>query len=227
MFNNYFKIAWRNLIKYKAFTAINIVGLAIGIATCLIIMLFVQDELSFDRFNEKADQIVRVVFRGTMNGEKMKESSVMAIVAATVRHDYPEVIDATRLEPNGSSKIIVGDKTFKDASFAYVDSNFFQVFTLPFTKGDIKSALLEPNTVVITQALSQKYFGNADPIGKVLNFKDWNQLFKITGVIKEVPANSHFHFDIFGSMAGNPEAKNTSWLSGTYFTYLVLQKGYD
>jgi putative ABC transport system permease protein len=227
MFNNYFKIAWRNLIKYKAFTAINIVGLAIGIATCLIIMLFVQDELSFDRFNEKADQIVRVVFRGTMNGEKMKESSVMAIVAATVRHDYPEVIDATRLEPYGSPKIIVGDKTFKDASFAYVDSNFFQVFTLPFTKGDIKSALLEPNTVVITQALSQKYFGNADPIGKVLNFKDWNQLFKITGVIKEVPANSHFHFDIFGSMAGNPEARNTSWLSGTYFTYLVLQKGYD
>jgi putative ABC transport system permease protein len=227
MFNNYFKIAWRNLIKYKAFTAINIVGLAIGIATCLIIMLFVQDELSFDRFNEKADQIVRVVFRGTMNGEKMKESSVMAIVAATVRHDYPEVMDATRLGPNGSPKIIVGDKTFKDANFAYVDSNFFQVFTLPFIKGDIKSALLEPNTAVITQALSQKYFGNADPIGKVLNFKDWNQLFKITGVIREVPANSHFHFDIFGSMAGNPEARNTSWLSGTYFTYLVLQKGYD
>jgi len=227
MFNNYFKIAWRNLIKNKAFTAINISGLAIGIATCLIIMLFVQDELSFDRFNEKADQIVRVVFRGTMNGEKMKESSVMAPVASTLRHDYPEVIDATRLASYGSPKVVIGDRTFKDASFAYVDSNFFQVFTLPFIKGDAKTALVEPHTVVITQVLSQKYFGNADPIGKVLNFKDQNQLFKITGVIKEVPANAHFHFDIFGSMASNPDATNTSWMSGSYFTYLVLQKDYD
>src|SRR5664279_2826015 len=203
MFNNYFKIAWRNLIKNKAFTAINIAGLAIGIATCLIIMLFVQDELSFDRFNEKADQIVRVVFRGTMNGEKMKESSVMAPVGPTLRQDYPEVIDATRLVSGGSLKIIVGDQTFKDASFAYVDSNFFQVFTLPFIKGDPKTALVEPNTVVITEALSRKFFGNADPVGKTLNFKDWNQLFKITGVIKEVPVNAHFHFDMFGSMASN------------------------
>src|SRR5664279_738601 len=227
MFNNYFKIAWRNLIKNKAFTAINIAGLAIGIATCLIIMLFVQDELSFDRFNEKADQIVRVVFRGTMNGEKMKESSVMPPVAPTLRRDFPEVTDATRLGPMGSPKIIIDDQTFKDASFAYVDSNFFQVFTLPFIKGDPKSALIEPNTVVITESLSRKFFGNADPVGKTLNFKDWNQLFKITGVIKEVPVNAHFHFDMFGSMASNAEARNTSWLSGSYFTYLVLQNGYN
>jgi putative ABC transport system permease protein len=227
MLTNYFKIAWRNLIKHKAFTAINIIGLAIGIATCLIIMLFVQDELSFDKFNKKADQIVRVVFRGTMNGEKMKESSVMAIVAPTLRHDYPEVIDATRILQIGSPKVTIGDKTFKDQSFAFVDSNFFQVFTLPLTEGDAKTALIEPNTVVITRTLSQKYFGNTDPIGKVLNFKDLNQVFKITGVIEEVPANSHFHFDIFASMASNQEAKNTTWLSGSFFTYLVLQKGYD
>src|ERR1017187_5040996 len=169
MIKNYFKIAWRNLIKNKAFTAINISGLAIGIATCLTIMLFVQNELSFDRFNEKASQIVRVVFRGTMNGEKMKESSVMAPVAPSFRNDYPEVTDATRLLQYGSPKIVVENKTFKDASFAYVDSNFFQVFTLPLIKGDAKTVLIEPNTVVITESLSQKYFGNADPIGKILN----------------------------------------------------------
>ena len=121
MLSNYFKIAWRNLIRNKAFTAINISGLAIGIATCLMILLFVQDELSFDRFNEKASQIVRVVFRGTMNGEKMKESSVMAPVAPTFRNDYPDVEDATRLLQYGWPKVIVDDKTFKDASFAYVD----------------------------------------------------------------------------------------------------------
>src|ERR1700761_5292451 len=117
MFRNYFKIAWRTLVKNKAFSAINIAGLAIGIATCLTIMLFVEDELGFDRFNEKAGQIVRVVFRGTMAGESMKESSVMAPVAATLRHDYPEVLDATRIAPGGHEKVIIGDKTFKDASF--------------------------------------------------------------------------------------------------------------
>jgi putative ABC transport system permease protein len=227
MIKNYFTVAWRNLIKNKAFTAINIAGLAIGIATCLTIMLFVQDEWSFDRFNEKSSQIVRVVFRGTMNGEKMKESSVMAPVGPTLRKDYPEVIEATRLLRSGPPKIIIDNKTFKDATFAYVDSNFFQVFTLPLIKGDAKTVLVEPYSVVITQALGQKYFGNADPIGKVLNFQDLNQLFKITGVISAIPANAHFHFDIFGSMASLPDSKSTSWLSGSYFTYLVLQKGSD
>jgi putative ABC transport system permease protein len=227
MLFNYFKIAWRNLVKNKSFTAINIAGLAIGIATCLIIMLFVQDELSYDRFNEKAGQIVRVVFKGTMNGEKMKESSVMAPVGPTFRKDYPEVIDATRLMRHGQPKVIIDNKIFKDASLAYVDSNFFQVFTLPLIKGDAKTALVEPYSVVITQTLSQRYFGNADPIGKVLDFHDYNQLYKITGVMRDIPVNAHFHFDIFGSMASVPEARSDSWMSGSYFTYLVLQKGYD
>jgi putative ABC transport system permease protein len=227
MFKNYLKIAWRNLAKNKAFTLINIAGLAIGIATCLMIILFIQNEMSYDRFNQKAEQIFRVVFRGTMNGEKMNESSVMAPVAPTLRKDFPEVMDATRLLQYGSPKIIVDNKTFKDANFAYVDSNFFQVFTLPMIKGDAKTALVDPNTVVITEAVSQKFFGNTDPIGKYLNFKDFNQLYKITGVIKAVPVNSHFHFDIFASMASLPDAKNGSWMSGSYFTYLLLQKDFD
>jgi len=227
MFKNYLKIAWRNLAKNKAFTLINIAGLAIGIATCLMIILFIQNEMSYDRFNQKAEQIFRVVFRGTMNGEKMNESSVMAPVAPTLRKDFPEVMDATRLLQYGSPKIIVDNKTFKDANFAYVDSNFFQVFTLPMIKGDAKTALVDPNTVVITEGVSQKFFGNTDPIGKYLNLKDFNQLYKITGVIKAIPVNSHFHFDIFASMASLPDAKNDSWLSGSYFTYLLLQKDFD
>jgi putative ABC transport system permease protein len=227
MLQNYLKIAIRNLLKNKAFTAINIAGLAIGIATCLIIMLFVQDELSYDRFNEKADRIVRVVLRGTMNGEKMRECVVMAPVAATIQKDYPEVVAATRMLDNYKTKIIVDNKTFRDATFAYADSNFFEVFTLPLIKGDAKTALVQPNSAVITQAIADKFFGKTDPMGKILNLKDQNQLYKVTGVIKEISTNSHFHFDIFGSMASNTEAKNTSWMYGGYFTYLVLQKGYD
>ena len=227
MLKNYIKIAFRNLLKNKAFTAINIFGLVIGIATCLIIMLFVQDELSFDRFNEKADQIVRVVFRGKMNGEFIKEASTMAPTAQTLKNDYPEVLAATRIRSYGSPKVIVNEKVFASASFAYVDANFFQVFTLPFVKGDVKTALIEPNTILITQAIANKYFGNEDPVGKTLNLKDKNQLFKITGVIADLPVNSHFHFDLFGSMETLPEAKLPTWLASNYHTYLVLQKDYD
>ena len=227
MLKNYIKIAFRNLLKNKAFTAINIFGLVIGIATCLIIMLFVQDELSFDRFNEKADQIVRVVFRGKMNGEFIKEASTMAPTAQTLKNDYPEVLAATRIRSYGSPKVMVNTKVFAGASFAYVDANFFQVFTLPFVKGDVKTALIEPNTILITQAIANKYFGNEDPVGKTLNLKDKNQLFKITGVIADLPVNSHFHFDLFGSMETLPEAKLPTWLASNYHTYLVLQKDYD
>ncbi|RYU97576.1 ABC transporter permease [Emticicia agri] len=227
MIKNYLKIAFRNLVKNKVFSAINVLGLAIGIATCLIIMLFVQDELSFDRYNEKADRIVRVVFKGMINGEEMKEAVTMAPTASTLKNDYQEVEDATRLRTYGYHKIVVGEKTFKDGNLAYVDANFFQIFTLPLIKGDAKTALLEPNTVVITQAMANKYFGNEDPIGKVLTFKDWKQVYKVTGVIEKVPANSHFHFDLFGSMTSLEDAKGTSWMESNYFSYLLLRKGQD
>lgn len=227
MFKNYIKIAFRNLWRNKTFSAINIFGLAVGIATCLIIMLFVQNELSYDRFNKKADQIVRVVFKGSVQGQQMKEAIVMPPVAQTLKNDYPEVLEATRLTLYGYPRITYRDKSFRNDAFAYVDSNFFQVFTLPFIAGDAKTALVEPNSMVISEAAAKKYFGKADPMGKVLDFKSLNTTYKITGVIKNVPDNSHFHFDIFGSMAGFPEAKEPSWMTSNFYTYLVLPKGYD
>src|ERR1700722_8647838 len=204
MIRNHFIVALRNLYRNKAFTAINIFGLAIGISTCLLIMLFVQNELGYDSFNAKADQIVRVVFRGSIQGEKMKEAMVMPPVAQTFKSEYPEVLEATRLRNYGSPRITYGDKTFKENAFAYADSNFFEVFTLPFLKGNPKTALLEPNTIVISESVAKKYFGRDDPIGKVLLFKDLNTSFKITGVMREMPVNSHFHFDLFASMASFP-----------------------
>jgi len=227
MLKNYLIISWRNLVKNKAFTVINIAGLAIGIATCLIILLFVREELSFDRFNEKANQLVRVVFRGKMAGENMKESSVMAPVAQTLKTDFPEVIDATRLTQNGFPKVIADNRVFTGDSFAYVDSNFFQVFTLPLVKGDPKTVLANPNTLVISQSLAEKYFGKSDPVGRILNFKEENQSFRISGIMRDIPENSHFHFAMLGAMSSFPDSKNNSWISGTYFTYLVLRKGYD
>lgn len=227
MIKNYFKIAIRNLWRSKGFSAINIIGLAIGIATCLIIMLFVQHELSYDRFNKKADRIVRVVFRGQVQGEKMKEANVFPPVAQTLAKDYPEVQEATRISYGGSPMVTYNDKTFKENGFAYADANFFQVFTLPLLKGDAKTALVQPNTMIITKAIAEKYFGKENPIGKVLNLKSLNTSYKITGLIDKVPEKSHFHFDLFASMASLPDAKSNSWMTSGFYTYLVLPEGYD
>ncbi|GAB3771968.1 ABC transporter permease [Spirosoma horti] len=227
MLTNFIKIAWRNLIRNKAFSAINIIGLALGLATCMLISLFVLDELSYDRFHKKADRIVRVFFRGSMQGGKMNEAHVMRPVAQTLKADYPEVQEATRLRIGGSPFITYGDKSFRDASLVYVDSNFFQVFTFPLLQGDVKTALVRPNTAVITQDLAHKYFGNADPIGKVLTIKSWNATYQVTGVIDRIPTNSHIQADFFASMASFPEARDPSWMTSEFFTYLVLPKGYD
>ena len=228
MFRNYFKIAFRNLWRNKVFSAINILGLAIGIATCLIIMLFVNNELSYDRFNKKADRMVRVYFQGMVAGQKMNESTVMPPVAHTLQTDFPEVEEATRIRDFGTPRLVYGDKSFREDRFAFVDSNFFQVFTLPLIEGDAKTALLEPNSIVITKAAGIKYFGNNDPLGKIISFKDGkNAACKVTGVIDKVPVNSHFHFDIFASMSGLAEAKAASWMQSNFFTYLVLRKDFD
>ncbi len=227
MFHNYFKIAFRNLWRNRKFTAINIFGLAVGISACLIILLFIRNELSYDRYNKKADRTVRVVFKGEVDGQKIREANVMPPVARTLKTDYPEVQEATRLVQGGSPIITYGDKSFKEEAFAYVDPNFFQVFTLPFIKGDEATALIQPNTIVITQAIAGKYFGKDNPIGKVLNFKSRNTSFKVTGLIDKVPDNSSFHFDFFASMASWPDAKSTSFMTSGYYTYLVLPKGYD
>ena len=228
MIKNYFKIAWRNLWRNKGFSAINIFGLAIGIASCLIIMLFVQNELGYDRYNKKADRIVRVSFQGMVQGEKMNESTVMPPVAQTLKAEFPEVQAATRIRDYGTPRLIYGNKSFKEDAFAFVDSNFFQVFTLPLLDGDAKTALIEPNTIVITKALAYKYFGKEDPMGKVISFKDGkNAACKVTGVIDKVPVNSHFHFELFASMASLPESREPTWMSSNFYTYLVLADGYD
>lgn len=227
MLKNYFKIAWRNLVRNRVFSAINIAGLAIGLASCMLISLYVIDELSFDRFHEKADRIVRTTFKGTMQGGIINESHVMPPTAAALKADYPEVLEATRLRQGGWPLVFLNNKLYKDEKLAFVDSNFFSVFTLPLIEGSPKTALLEPNTVVLSETTAWKYFGTTDVVGKIINFKDWNKTVRVTGVMKDIPSNSHFRFDLLGSMASLDEAKSTSWMTSEFFTYLVLPEGYD
>ena len=225
MFKNYIKIAWRSILKNKGIFSINIAGLALGIAACLLIMLFVVDELSYDRFNKKADDIVRVVFKAKINAEVMKEATVMPPVAHALKNDIPNVLDATRLINAGNPKIIYANKSYRDSRFAYVDPNFFQVFTLPILRGDSSNPLKEPNSIVLTETEAKKYFGDQNPTGQILNIPEQNAQYNITAIIKDIPKNSHFHFDMLASMQGYAPAKENSWVTSGYYTYLLLKDG--
>jgi putative ABC transport system permease protein len=226
MLKNYFKIAFRNLWKNKGYSAINIIGLAIGIATCLLITLFVIDELSFDRYNKNADRIYRVNSDLKFGGE----AHVMAVcpdpLASTLIRDYPEVENAVRFRSYGPSLVKKGNENIKEERIIYVDSTVFDIFTLPMIAGDPMKALAEPNSVVITESTAKKYFGTTNVLGKVLRFDNQNDN-KITGVIKDVPGNSHFNFDFFVSLAGSEEARRNIWLSFNFVTYVLLRPGTD
>lgn len=227
MLQNYFKIAWRNLLHNKSLFLINILGLAIGIASCLTIMLFVTDELSYDRFHKNSNEIFRVVFKAKIGGENINEAVVMAPVAQTLKDQFPEVVDATRFRNLGTQKVTYKNTSYRNAKAAYVEPNFFEIFSLPIIKGNANSPLDKPNSVVITQEEAQKYFGNEDPIGKLLEIEHLDQLYEVTGIIEKIPHNSHFHFDLLISMLGDPEAKNPSWMESRFFTYLLLNEGYN
>lgn len=239
MIRNYFKIAWRNIVKNKTMFGINIAGLALGLGSYLIIGLFVIDELSYDQFHENSDRIARVYLNAKIGDELIKEAGVMAPVAKALLNDLPEVVDATRIIKTSNRTVVTyGNNTIRKGKMAYVDPNFLEIFSLPLIKGDIKTALSKPNSLILTQEQAKAYFGTKDPLNKIVDIKDIgvhgpdgyidnSGPYTVTGIISEIPANSHFHFDLLASMQSNKDAINQSWLSGSYHTYLLLGEGTD
>ena len=193
MIRSYMLVALRNLAKYRALSAINIFGLSVGLACCILIFLFDQYELSYDRFYRDADRIYRVSLRGVIKNSDLNFAFTPAPLAATLIRDLPEVENATRITNLGFPVIRYKDKVFSEEHFFWSDSNFFRIFTLPFIEGDPRVALTQPNSVVITESMAKKYFGNEESVGRVLN-SDKRLDYRVAGVIKDVPANSHFHF---------------------------------
>ncbi len=236
MLRNYLKIAFRNLVKYKGYSSINILGLAIGMACCILILLYVQDELSYDQHHIRADRIFRVS-RQWFNSDgssSLHLGHVAPPFAPLLKNDFSEVIHAVRMMEGGSPLIHHGDKVFQEDGFFFADSDIFGIFTLPLVKGDPKTALENPNNVLLTEATARKYFGDLDPIDKTITFEYPGTVkvdLKVTGVLEEIPRNSHFHFDFLGSMKaleqafGDQEFK--SWGSNNYSTFLLLPQGYD
>ena len=233
MLRNYLKTAFRSLWKNKGFSAINILGLAIGLATCLLILIYVTDELSYDRFNVNADRIYRIDNDIRFGGNSMSLAVAPAPAGPTFLRDYPEVEKEVRFRGNGGRLVKKGNQNIKEEAVILADSTLFEVFTLPMIAGDPHTALKEAHTVVITEKMAEKYF-DATPatmssvVGRSLMINDTIP-YKVTGVIRNIPSNSHFHFDFFLSLTESEEAKHTddAWLSGNFQTYVLLRKGAD
>ncbi len=228
MIKNYLKIAWRNLVKNKAYSIINITGLAIGLSCFLLIALYVMDELSYDRFYPNADRIYRIHSDIRFGGADLHMPVTSDMMGELLKKDYPQVENYTRLYTfNGDKLIKKGNDYIDESKVANVDSTFFDVFQLPVIEGDIKHALNEPNTVVVTESTAKKYFGTTHVLGKTIETKDdKNPFYKITAIIKDIPHNSHFHFDLLFPMK-NVDYEWGQLTSHNFYTYLRLKQGTD
>src|SRR3982751_187951 len=194
MLKNYCKVAFLALWKNWQFSFINIAGLAIGISICVLITLYVLDELSFDTFHLKADRITRLTPTLHMPKGDRPRAVTAPVMGPTLQANFPEIEKIARI--SGSSRTVsYQEKKIYDTKVLYADSTFFDIFTFPMIAGNPKDALVNPYSIVLTQSAAKKYFVNEDPIGKIMAFSDSITL-TVTGVMKDIPANSHLQFDV-------------------------------
>lgn len=226
MFTNWITIAFRNFYKFRFYTLINVAGLTIGITVCLVILLFIKFELSYDRFNTKADRIVRVDWDLQLGGTRTYNAAVTPPMAEVFVRDFPEVEAAARLRYLGSFQFKREIESTVEWRVVYADNDLFSIFTIPFIHGNPATALKHPHSMVITEKCAEQFFPNENALGKTL-LKDNQTLYTITGVVKDLPENSHFHYRMFLSMEGLDESKNGNWLGGPFNTYLLLRPGAD
>lgn len=225
MFKNYFKIAVRNLKRDKVYSFINIFGLAIGITCCLLIMLYIHDELSYDNFHEKADRIYRVNTDLKFGANELKIPLCSDMMGPMMKKDYPQIEEYVRI--HGRTKIMIknNNQFFEEDEIIFADSTFFKVFTYPVLYGNTEHILNEPNTVVITENIAKKYFGSANAVNKFLE-ADVNSRnnFRVTAVLKDVPNNTHLKFKMIFPMH-NLDYPWGNYVSSNFHTYFLLQPG--
>jgi len=231
MIKNYLKTAFRSLKKHPGFTMINILGLSIGLATCLSIVLYVVDELSYDRYNARAERIYRANLDVKFGGKDVSYAAAQAPMAALVKKEFPEVENTVRMAQSAEWRpegflVKGGNETIQENNIVFADPSLFDIFTLPMVDGNPTTALAAPNSVVLTETTAQKYFGRTDIVGQTLAFND-SIVNRITGVIKDIPKQSHFDYGIFMSMSSLPESREDSWLGGGFVTYVLLRPGAD
>ena len=216
MLKNYLLIALRTLRRQKGYAALNVVGLAVGVACCLFLLLFVRDELSYDRFHEEPEALFRLHADFAERGREI--ALTPALVGPLLERELPEVQTFTRLVASGGV-VRAEERVFDEGAFHFADSTFFEVFTHAFLAGDAETALDRPNTVVLTASTAERYFGDADPIGQTL-VRNNDETFEVTGVMVDVPANSHYRFDFLASFSTLPWVEHGAWTGANFYTYV-------
>lgn len=225
MFRNNLRLAFRNLWKHKITTVINIVGLTSGLASCMLIVLFIQHEMSFDAFQHKGERIARVIMEYSFDGgtESTKANYTSAKVANVLSATFPEVEKAMRL--SGVDMIVKKDDTpVTETEFLFVDSTFFDVFNYELVQGDARHALDGPRKLVLTESSARRYFGNESPIGNTLLLGSEAEPYEITAVIKDYPNNSQVYFDMLGSFSSLGQNQHKDYWNANYTTYLLLKE---
>jgi len=224
MFKNYLKTAIRNLTRHKGYSLINIAGFAIGIACCILILLWVQDEMSFDRFHENLDSLHRVV-----EEQRYSDGTIFSIartpypVGPALVADYPEIVNFTRFTPFWKTLLEYGDKSLYERGFAFADPSLLEMFSFPLLKGDANTALSETNAVLISEDMAKKYFGAEDPVGQTLTMDNAVD-FQVSGVFANIPPNSHLRFDFLGQFDTFVKLSGwgEQWDNNSYYTYVQL-----
>ena len=228
MIQNYLKIALRNLLRYKTYSLINILGLAMGMAICVLIILYVQHELSYDRYHENSDLIYRLVHERDLNGTYEKIPRMPLAAKPVLDADFPEITHAVRFLREFTPVVQHGDKQFIEDNFFFTDPEIFDVFSFELIQGNPETALESDNSIVITEETARKYFGDENPFGKNLTYRKWGQQFDfaVTGVVKNLPDNSHFKFDFLAKMESSQNSWNAmhgqDWYYVGSWTYLLI-----
>jgi len=227
MIKNYFKVAFRSLIRQKFYAFINILGLTVGLTTSFLIILYVADELSYDQFHEKADKIHRVILKGRMSGNEFEGCYTCSPMASAVVEELPEIQEAVRIAIWSDMLITYEEDSYTEKKLLLADSNFFKFFTFDLIAGNPDEVLKEPNSIVLTGSAAKKYFGyegtgDDKPLGKMLNVGTGEWLHKVTGIVKDPPANSHFHFDLVMTMESWDYSKRTQWTNNSLITYVAI-----
>ncbi len=224
MLKNLIKTAVRHILKHFGYSILNILGLTLGITSTLFLVIYVADEISYDRYHEKADRIYRVSSKITEPDDQFTWIVAQIPFGPQVVQDYPEVESFVRFINMPRALYKYEDKEFNEENFYYVDSTLFDIFTYEIIKGDVKAAITEPNKIVLTERIADRYFGSADPVGKTLT--TGNSTFEVTGVIKDLPTNSHFRFDAIASRNNLPKQLG-SWGNFGVYTYLLFPDKFD
>ncbi len=232
MFKNYFKIGFRNLIRQKGYSFINISGLAIGLASGFILITYIFSEFDYDNFHEKGERIYRLGMNSTARGEEFTWFSSTFVLGEEMKANYPEVEDFTRIRYLPRQAVNYKENSFYENNVILADNSIFNIMTFPFKYGSPEKALEAPFAVVITEEMAEKYFGNNDPVGEILRFNAQHD-YTVTGVINNIPENSDFRMNMICSMQtiyslwGQDDPRLSDWISYNFSTLVLLEEGYD